>query len=368
MRSHPAIAARLFDIKQECIWKHILLGEAKPFGIITDYWRRVEVLFIRVLCAFIFVEHAFCITNHFTFQYQARGTPHIHSLICVSKSDGIDSCTIESDNINDQNKVKHYVKSIVSAKLVSRTDNVDIDCDPNEIASKAAEELNYNWCPSREYFNDIGHPSREPFNPLWKYDRSSDGLFFDHDVQRHYRRIQVANQFHRCCFTCFKYCFKHNQVCRFGFPWVIDECQFEPIIKKDRDKKSRVRIRVLPERNNGYLNATIHSPLLTIAHGGNHDVQYIGNSVGAAEYVASYASKAEEPDKKLMGNIYAKKISYIVESMSAVTDRQRLYAVGSAILGSSPVGSVQACYTLLGLKAVKSSRAVVNVNPLHRKY
>ena len=35
---------------------------------------------------------------------------------------------------------------------------------------------------------------------------------------------------------------------------------------------------------------------------------------------------------------------------------------------SSPVGSVQACYTLLGLKVVKSSRAVVNLNPLHRKF
>ena len=44
-----------------------------------------------------------------------------------------------------------------------------------------------------------------------------------------------------------------------------------------------------------------YDPLLTIAHGGNHDLQYIGNSVGAAEYVASYASKAEEPDEKMIG-------------------------------------------------------------------
>jgi hypothetical protein len=139
------------------------------------------------------------------------------------------------------------------------------------------------------------------------------------------------------------------------------------MIRKDRDKKSRIRISVLPQRNNAHLNGTLYDPLLTIAHGGNHDIQYIGNSVGAAEYVASYASKAEEPDKKMIGNIYAKKISYLENSYSAVSDRQRLYAVGCAILGSSPVGSVQACYSLLGLKAVKSSRQVVNVNPLHRK-
>jgi hypothetical protein len=123
----------------------------------------------------------------------------------------------------------------------------------------------------------------------------------------------------------------------------------------------------LPGRNNAFLNGTIVNPLLTIAHGGNHDIQYIGNTVGAAEYVASYASKAEEPDKKLMANIYAKKIAYIVETSAYATDRQRLYSVGTAILGSSPVGCVQACYVLLGLKIVKSSRNVVNVNPLHRK-
>jgi hypothetical protein len=46
LRSHPALAARLFDIKQECIWKYILMGKAKPFGEITDYWRRVEVLLV----------------------------------------------------------------------------------------------------------------------------------------------------------------------------------------------------------------------------------------------------------------------------------------------------------------------------------
>ena len=139
------------------------------------------------------------------------------------------------------------------------------------------------------------------------------------------------------------------------------------MIRKDRDKKSRIRVTVLPQRNNANLSGTLYDPLITIAHGANHGIQYISNSVGAAEYVASYASKAEEPDKRQMANIYAKKISYIEGLGTHVTDRQRFYAVGSAILGISPVGAVQACYALVGLKFVKSSRQVVNVNPLNRK-
>lgn len=289
-------------------------------------------------------------------------------MICISHEDGIQQNSVESDDSGEQQKVISYIKNIVSANLVERVDGVDLQGSSMEISDMIMEEDEFNWNPSRDYFNDGTHPCRATFNSSWNYERSDDGIFADVDVQRHYRRLQIATQFHRCCFTCFKYCSKHDAVCRFGFPWISSECVFEPIIRKDRDKKSRIRISVLPQRNNANLNGTLYNPLLTIAHGGNHDIQYIGNSVGAAEYVASYASKAEEPDKKLMANIYAKKISYLIDSNSSVSDRQRLYAVGSAILGSSPVGSVQACYVLLGLKVVRSSRQVTNVNPLHRKF
>jgi hypothetical protein len=43
LRKHPATVARLFEIKQECIWKNILDGKNKPIGEKTDFWRRIEV-------------------------------------------------------------------------------------------------------------------------------------------------------------------------------------------------------------------------------------------------------------------------------------------------------------------------------------
>ena len=69
-----------------------------------------------------------------------------------------------------------------------------------------------------------------------------------------------------------------------------------------------------------------------------------------------------------MTNIFNKKIAYLTNNASNISDRDRLYSVGCALLGSSPVGSVQACYSLLGLNFVTSSRRVLNVNSLHRKY
>jgi hypothetical protein len=295
-----------------------------------------------------------------------RGTPHVHSLVCIAH-DGISQTSVESEDTEEQNKVKELIKKVVSANLVDRVVTHEIEVDVDLSKRISSEEKDFNWNPDKCYFDDNEHPSRIPFNSSWIYERNEKGDFMDKNVQNQYRDIQISAQMHRCCQTCFKYCSAHDQICRFGFPWTSRSCEFEPIIRKDRDKKSRIRVTVLPQRNNANLNGTLYDPLITIAHGGNHDIQYISNSVGAAEYVASYASKAEEPDKRQMANIYAKKISYIEGLGTHVTDRQRLYAVGSAILGSSPVGAVQACYALLGLKFVKSSRQVVNVNPLNRK-
>jgi hypothetical protein len=43
LRSHPALVARLFDSKQECIWAYILAGFDAPLGVLVDFMRRVEV-------------------------------------------------------------------------------------------------------------------------------------------------------------------------------------------------------------------------------------------------------------------------------------------------------------------------------------
>ena len=246
-------------------------------------------------------------------------------------------------------------------------DKVQIAGGKSHAAESIREEKVYNWKPCKDYFNDMNHPCRLPFNSSWDYTRNTAGEFRDINVQNQYRALQIGNQFHDCCSTCFKYCYSQEKVCRFGFPKPTDETMIEPTVRKDRDKKNRIRISVLPQRNNANLNDTAFDPLLVIAHGGNHDLQYIGNSVGAAEYVASYASKSEEPDKKLMSNLYAKKIAYLESLSTHVTDHEKLNAVGNAIVGSSQVGSVQACYSLLRLKFVKSSRRVINLNPLHRK-
>ena len=51
LRNHPALSARLFDIKQDAIWEKLIGGETQPFGQVLDFWRRVEVgSCVRIHC------------------------------------------------------------------------------------------------------------------------------------------------------------------------------------------------------------------------------------------------------------------------------------------------------------------------------
>ena len=132
-------------------------------------------------------------SNTFTLQYKARGTPHIHSLICISKADGIDSGTVDRDDVVEQNKVKSYVKVIVSTILVKMVDSTNIrvvmngkdqqDMGDTNISDKVElDESDFLWNPSREYFSDEIHPCRLSFNAHLNYERSADGAFADNDV------------------------------------------------------------------------------------------------------------------------------------------------------------------------------------------
>jgi hypothetical protein len=48
LKAHPVLAARMFHLKQICLWNYILLGKNRPLGKIVDFWRRIEVMTVRL--------------------------------------------------------------------------------------------------------------------------------------------------------------------------------------------------------------------------------------------------------------------------------------------------------------------------------
>jgi hypothetical protein len=178
-----------------------------------------------------------------------RGTPHVHSLVWIG-NDGITEESVNSEDIAEQQKVKKLMKKTVSAILVDEVDTLDeVEIEPKK-QENIKEEKKYHWNPYRDYHEDKNHPCRLPFNSSWDYGKNEDGTFSDINVQRQYRGLQIGNQFHDCCSTCYKYCQDQERTCRFGFPKPSDDTLLAPCIRKERDKKNRIRINVLPQTLN----------------------------------------------------------------------------------------------------------------------
>jgi hypothetical protein len=94
----------------------------------------------------------------------------------------------------------------------------------------------YIWNRNETYYKDEVHYSRLLSPSNWDYKRYDDGCFRDSRVQSHYHRIQVANQMHTCCFTCWICC--EDSICRFDFLFVKNKhsCNNDSIIQTDRHK------------------------------------------------------------------------------------------------------------------------------------
>jgi hypothetical protein len=296
----------------------------------------------------------------FYLQFQMRGTEHVHGLLSI-KHDGISSGDIVDEvDADSQQKVKKLVASVITARLEPSESNSQVQAD---------YENSYNFCPGADFYSDENDPRRKPFNfvcdPPRDYSRDeATGLLNHIKIQSQYRALQIANQVHRCTNTCWKNCSKYQaRECRFYYPVPQEYCsELDVVIRVDKDKKNRKRIRAMAPRNNGNLNPNFVSALLTCAWGGNVDCQYIYSDSGAAEYAASYASKAEDPDAEVLLKLFIRGM----DRFENPTDLDAIKVSMESVMRSQQVGTVQACKFLLGLKFVKSNRVVNNINPLPR--
>jgi hypothetical protein len=350
LRAHPFMSARVHALQQEAYWANVLQGENQPLGEITDYWLRAE--------------------------FQMKGTPHWHSLINISKASmpGVNEHTAQSDSAEERRRVELVVERVATAKLVGRAESDDSDLrDDATRAFRKQQELEWNYNVDRKtYFADSTAPARERFSAERDYSvNSATGEFADLQVQQLYRRLQLANQMHKCRKSCYKYCRSNQrQLCRYGFvKEPVEGNDARAVVVADKDRRGRTRTRVLPPRNNGNINNHLKDPLCFTAGKGNQDIQYIQNTTGGAEYCSKYCSKADAVETTALQNAVNRKLARYVMQLpenEQVTARWQFRAVGNAIVAAQQIGTVQACYMLGKLPIVKSSRSTEFVNCLKR--
>ncbi len=211
LRDHPHLSVRIHVAQQTAFWKCIVNGKHQPFGKVLDFWRRVE--------------------------FQERGTPHSHNLLCIEKTADISEDSLQDPrNLLEITPVLKLLDSVSTACLQKRHEN-----DRSEIADDMTEsafkyfrdvfETSYNYKVDRAtYFQDVTHPCRQRFTTQgrdFRYDKVSR-VISDPAVQSLYRRLQLANQFHVCRESCYKNCkFGEPRQCRYHFPMLeaTDGCE-----------------------------------------------------------------------------------------------------------------------------------------------
>lgn len=254
LRDHPFMSVRM-HVQQAAYWAYILNGEDKPLGEILDSWLRAE--------------------------FQMKGTPHWHTLINIAKRFllGINADSVASDDIDEQRKVTALVANVANSWLLPRDDTDMSELPDGDIRTQLIEnerEWAYNIYRPK-YFQDASHPSRHRFVAAGRdYSINSAGIIPDKNVRRLYRRLQIANQFHSCRESCWKYCQRGQpKICRFGYSKEpIPENQESAVIVREKDGRNRLRIKVQPQRNNGNINVHLRSPLCFISGRGNQHIQY----------------------------------------------------------------------------------------------
>ena len=354
VRQFPAISARVFMLHQEAMFNIIFQGRDQPLGEISDFWRRVE--------------------------FQARGTPHSHNLICTTKN-GILETDVklpEKANAEDIRKLSclcDFVSTVITARVQPRAkdDISDLPSDQTEHEEHLSNESKFSYKFQRSLYKHNNHPGTERFtsNRDYSYDKFTDKIV-DPRVQKHYRRQQLFNQTHDCRFTCFKYCKPGDpRHCRFRFPKDnFKGNDTRTVIVTGTDHRNKQRILVEPPRNNQYLAQHIKSPLAMAAIGANNDLAKIDKATGSAVYASAYSSKADKPDNYALQNAISRKLALAITSAAVVshfTDKQLLRKVSIALTQATVVGAVQAAHILLDLPLVISSRVNVNLNALIRK-
>jgi len=353
LRDHPCLAARMHSLQLDALFTTIIKGRCEPFGEVLDHWIRIE--------------------------FQNKGTAHSHWLLNTRRHES-DTNTAADIDVQDPEvaaRVIDLCHRTCTARLQPRhaDDTSDLSPDPAEHEQQRIEESQFTYNISRkQYFTDDWecHPCRQRFRADvdYSYDPVT-GICEDPYVRKQVRRLQLHNNMHICRASCFKYCPPGVRICRYNFPREpLENNEEVPVIISDRDKRKRVCHKVHPCRNCANLNNCPVNPLIYCSQRGNMDAQVLLNSGGCVEYTCKYCGKADTAESTALQNTISRELSNHVLKLApheSTRFGKRIRAVINAVVQGQQIGAVHACYILLKLKLVLSSRLVENVNALTRE-
>ena len=304
LRSNPVTAVRAFLHRFKHLEKFIR-GPARPFGEVTDFVFKVE--------------------------FQARGSPHIHSELWVKGAPRHDDPNINSQVVAD------FVDRYITAKIPDKENEPDL----HALVTTVQQHVCSSYCRKKAGVCRFGFEKIPSFQTLLAHEIDDEDITAQDKLTKSSKLLKAFQEamqthpeashedlLHKTGTTPFEY----EEALKIGF------------------KGSKIVLK----RNRCECRTNPYNTEILMIWRANMDVQYIEDAVGAVMYVSSYMMKSE----KGMGELLRR----ICKEVQDQDMKSQLKEVGRKFLGSREVSAQEAAMRILSLPLMKKSRTVTFVN------
>ena len=248
------------------------------------------------------------------FEWQHRGSPHVHGLAWLSNAPNVEEVLASHDNLSQKQDLLRFIDSLVS------TTNPAVLPDSSNLQSAPLPMINPHVCA--RVYSQIED---------YRYDLAE---------------LIATCQRHTKCST--SYCLRNKegqQVCRFGYP--------KPLLLETTISNENDETEVITARNDGLLNS--FNPIQLSGWRANVDMKYIVSRQKVIQYCAKYAMKSE-PRSQPMREIFEKFVHSLKNGNTSLTVVQKLL-INS--IGERDYSAQETCHLLLQLPMYNASRDFV---------
>ena len=246
------------------------------------------------------------------FEWQHRGSPHVHGLAWLPNSPNVEALLSNSDNSAEAKQV-----------IMQYADNIVSTCNPAVL-------------PDGSNVSDAPAPKTDPHVCNQAYTEVED---YDKDLAD---LVATCQRHTRCSAS---YCLRTKngrQECRFGYPKPL---QPHTILMTDGDEPT-----LLTARNDGMVNS--FNPVQLSAWRANVDMQYIVSRRKVIEYCTKYVTKSEPRSQSLI-NVFTNIVRSVNDGNNSLKVVQKLLTNS---VGDRDYSAQETCHILLQLPMFKASR------------
>ena len=300
LRSNPVTAVRHFHYRLETFVKHVLMSNANPLGEIVDYVIRIE--------------------------FQARGSPHAHTLLWVKNAPQID--------IKTDDEVCEFVQKYISCSIPD-------DDDEKELICKLQRHSHSSYCRKKgscrfKYPNPPSNrviiakePDIENSMELQAYARNVMSKVYNAIIEQESVGSMSTEEL-------------------LDFLHVSSEEYYKALSATMRERK------VILARKPCEANINPYNRTCILAWRANMDIQFVEDPHACIMYIAAYISK----DEKGMGEL----LKQVSKECQDLEIKAKLRKLGAVFLNNREVSAQEAAMRILSLPMKRLSRNVTFIN------